>query len=121
MVAITSMRGKTVDMDRLMHQNENAAPIVLSDVQVNARGDTLGRNGQIVAKESTAVNTGSHVPTQTINKPAPVQQPVVSPPVQTIAKPIHKPIVPQKVQEKVQEKTQEKEPETITTDSDKTV
>lgn len=117
MTTHTSMRGKSVDMDRLMHQNETASPIVLGNVQVNAQGDTLGRNGQIVAKESTAVNTGSHVPTQTINKPAstPVQQPVYSPPVQTVAKPIHKPVVPPKVQDKVQDK----EPENTTTDSDK--
>lgn len=42
----TSMRGKSVDMERLSLQNE-LTPAV-SNLKVNARGDELGPGGQIV-------------------------------------------------------------------------
>jgi hypothetical protein len=42
----TSMRGKSVDMERLSLQNE-LTPAV-GNVRVNARGDQLGPGGKIV-------------------------------------------------------------------------
>lgn len=42
----TSMRGKSVDMERLSLQNE-LTPAV-SNMKINARGDELGPGGKIV-------------------------------------------------------------------------
>lgn len=49
----TSMRGKTVDMDKLMRQNELAPAI--GNAKFNARGDRLGPNGQIVERREDMV------------------------------------------------------------------
>src|SRR6478752_959577 len=43
---VLSMRGKLVDMAALMASNPTA--IALGNARMNARGDVLGRNGQIV-------------------------------------------------------------------------
>lgn len=47
------MQGKTVDMDKLMRQNE-LMPAV-GNMSVNARGDELGPGGQIVRKREEVV------------------------------------------------------------------
>lgn len=43
-----SFQGKEVDMERLMSQNETMPAV--GNVRVNARGDELGPNGQIIRK-----------------------------------------------------------------------
>lgn len=43
-----TMQGKTVDMDKLMRQNEMMPAI--GNVRVNARGDELGPGGKIIKK-----------------------------------------------------------------------
>lgn len=47
------MQGKEVDMDKLVRQHE-LMPAV-GNVRVNARGDELGPNGQIVRKHEDIV------------------------------------------------------------------
>jgi hypothetical protein len=43
-----SMQGKEVDMHKLVMQNEMT--VAVGNVRVNARGDELGRGGQIIRK-----------------------------------------------------------------------
>lgn len=43
-----SMQGKTIDMEKLMRQNELMPAI--GNVRVNARGDELGPGGKIIKK-----------------------------------------------------------------------
>jgi hypothetical protein len=86
-----SAKGKFVDMDKLAAQNELTPAI--SNVKINARGDELGPNGQIIRKREDVVNNipstntlaQSHRPTQSIqprtqSEPR-VKQQYVSPPV----------------------------------------
>jgi hypothetical protein len=49
-----SAKGKLVDMDKLMIQNELVPAI--SNVKINARGDELGPNGQIIRKREDVIN-----------------------------------------------------------------
>ena len=48
MAIYKSAKGKTIDMGRLVSQNELA--VAVSNVQINARGDILGPGGQIIRK-----------------------------------------------------------------------
>ena len=41
-----TMQGQEVDMNRLMNQNE--LTLAVGNLKVNARGDEIGSNGQIV-------------------------------------------------------------------------
>lgn len=58
----TSMRGKVVDMDKLMRQNELAPAI--GNAKFNARGDRLGPNGQIVERREDMVGKYYEVTTK---------------------------------------------------------
>ncbi len=49
-----SMQGKTVDID-LLRQRHELTPAV-GNVKVNARGDELGKGGEIVKKREEIVN-----------------------------------------------------------------
>ena len=49
-----SMQGKTVDID-LLRQRHELTPAV-GNVRVNARGDELGKGGEIVKKREEIVN-----------------------------------------------------------------
>jgi hypothetical protein len=50
---VKTMRGKTLDMGRLIAQNDTA--IALGNANMNARGDIIDRKGQVVRKrEDTA-------------------------------------------------------------------
>lgn len=70
----TSMRGKVVDMDKLMRQNELAPAI--GNAKFNARGDKLGPNGQIIERREDMVAKYYEVTTKA--ETAPVQQPTSS-------------------------------------------
>lgn len=50
---VLSMRGVPVDMSRLIAQNEKAP--ALGNAKMNARGDIIGRNGEVVKKRETIV------------------------------------------------------------------
>jgi len=49
-----TMQGKTVDMEKLMSQNE-LMPAV-GNAKVNARGDELGKGGKIVRKREDIIS-----------------------------------------------------------------
>lgn len=51
-----SARGKTVDMNRLSSQNE--LTVAVSNIKINARGDELGANGQIIRKNNESLYRG---------------------------------------------------------------
>jgi hypothetical protein len=85
-----SARGKMVDMAKLSIQHE-LTPAV-SNVRMNARGDLLGADGQIIKHNETvftAAPTG--VPVQTRTIPESVAAPAKS---QYIANPITTPAAP---------------------------
>lgn len=79
------MQGRTVDMEKLMRQNE-LTPAV-GNQQVNARGDQLGKGGKIVRKREDIVQeyyeghpeskptprVQTVKPADTVVNPAPVQ------------------------------------------------
>jgi hypothetical protein len=48
------MQGKEIDMDALLARNETMPAV--GNVRVNARGDELGPNGQIIRKKEDIVN-----------------------------------------------------------------
>lgn len=48
-----TMRGKEIDMDALLAKNETARAV--SNVKINARGDELGPNGEIIRKREDVV------------------------------------------------------------------
>jgi len=49
-----TMRGKEIDMEALASKNETMPAV--GNVKVNARGDELGPNGQIIRKREDVVN-----------------------------------------------------------------
>lgn len=49
-----TMQGKEIDMDALLARNETMPAV--GNVRVNARGDELGPNGQIIRKKEDIVN-----------------------------------------------------------------
>jgi hypothetical protein len=65
------MRGKTIDMDKLMRQNE-LAPAV-GNAKFNARGDKLGPDGQIIERREDMVAKYYEVTTKA--ETTPQQQP----------------------------------------------
>jgi hypothetical protein len=48
-----TMLGKEIDMDKLLARNETMPAI--GNIKVNARGDELGPNGQIIRKREDIV------------------------------------------------------------------
>jgi hypothetical protein len=48
-----TMQGKEIDMDALLAKNETAPAV--SNIKINARGDELGANGQIIRKREDIV------------------------------------------------------------------
>jgi hypothetical protein len=71
-----TMQGKTIDMDKLISQNE-LMPAV-GNIRVNARGDELGAGGQIIRKREDVVSayyeTNPNAQPEIIQKkPAPVE------------------------------------------------
>jgi hypothetical protein len=67
-----SMRGKAVDMNRLLNQNEMT--IAVGNMKINARGDALGPGGKVIPNEY-AVNPTHHIPAE-IRKQAAVLESV---------------------------------------------
>jgi hypothetical protein len=72
-----SARGKVVDMNRLMSQNE--LMVAVSNVKINARGDELGPGGQIIRNQNSGESSYVGVPVEshtgssnTRSTPAPV-------------------------------------------------
>jgi hypothetical protein len=58
-----SMQGKEVDMHKLVMQNETA--LAVGNVKMNARGDLLGPNGEVLQKnEEKLVAPAGGVPNQ---------------------------------------------------------
>lgn len=72
-----SMQGKQVDMHKIMHQNE--LTVAVGNMKVNARGDELGPNGQIIKKTPDTYDN-NHVVMDEIRKPKihPVEEPTIS-------------------------------------------
>ena len=70
--AYRSMQGKTVDMHKLVMQNEMT--VAVGNVKVNARGDELGAGGKIIRKrEDVLAASATAVPDQNNTRtPAPV-------------------------------------------------
>lgn len=54
-MAHMSMRGKQIDMEKLMRQNETAPAV--GNAKFNARGDRLGPNGQIIERREDMAAT----------------------------------------------------------------
>ena len=88
-------RGVMIDMNKLATRNE-LTPAV-GNMKVNARGDKLGNNGQVIRAANTDTTNGIIVPEQNntpvVNEEAPIipsqpkivtpQPTIVTPPVQT--------------------------------------
>jgi len=76
-MAHQSMRGKDVDMEKLMRQHE-LAPAV-GNAKFNARGDKLGPNGQIIERREDMMSnyyetsTKAQLPTQAAPVPEKVE------------------------------------------------
>lgn len=61
-----SMRGKVVDMNKLINDNENT--IAVGNMKVNARGDELGPGGKIIRKKEQVIQTANrNIPIQNSN------------------------------------------------------
>lgn len=62
-----SMQGKEVDMQKLATQNEMT--VAVGNVRVNARGDELGRGGQIIRKREDILRPATPAaPTPAVRK-----------------------------------------------------
>jgi|694.fasta_scaffold138401_3 hypothetical protein len=101
MAIYKSAKGKTIDMGRLVSQNELA--VAVSNVQINARGDILGPGGQIIRKQSdiphvpsTGIPVERHIVTEPVVeqrvqpaliKPAPIVDTLIDPIVKESEKP----------------------------------
>lgn len=57
-----SARGKIVDMNRLMSQNE--LMVAVSNVKINARGDELGPGGKIIRNQNSGESSYVGVPVE---------------------------------------------------------
>jgi hypothetical protein len=70
----TALNGRPVDMHKLRMQNEMA--VAVGNVKVNARGDELGPNGQIIRRREEVLRASSvSVPDQQSTRNSqPVQQ-----------------------------------------------
>ena len=60
-----SMQGKEIDIDKLRIRNETA--VAVGNARMNARGDELGANGQIVRKREEA-STEYHTDSSELRK-----------------------------------------------------
>jgi hypothetical protein len=60
-----TMQGKEVDIDKLRIRNETA--VAVGNAKMNARGDELGANGQIIRKREEA-STEYHTDSSEIRK-----------------------------------------------------
>jgi hypothetical protein len=60
-----SMQGKEVDIDKLRIRNETA--LAVGNAKMNARGDELGANGQIIRKREEA-STEYHTDSSELKK-----------------------------------------------------
>jgi hypothetical protein len=67
-----SARGKEVDMMKLVKQNEMT--IAVGNAGVNARGDKLGPDGQIIKTREEILSERVSVSAPVIEEPAPVVQ-----------------------------------------------
>jgi hypothetical protein len=67
MTIYKTAKGREIDIGKLIQKNE-LTPAV-GNAKVNARGDKLGPNGQIVQRREEYLNTG--VPNQINVRPAP--------------------------------------------------
>ena len=57
-----TVQGKTIDMNKLMMKNENT--IAIGNMDVNARGDSLGPGGKVVKKSEEYRVPSSNTPDQ---------------------------------------------------------
>ena len=97
-----TMQGRMVDIEKLRAANESVQAV--GNMNVNARGDVLGRSGAIVTPKETVIKKYYEQPkgmvsdTPIRNKPAPAPEPV-KPTVQKMtpiaAKPAPKKVAPQ--------------------------
>ena len=60
-----SMQGKEIDIDKLRIRNE--AAVAVGNAKMNARGDELGANGQIIRKREEA-STEYHTDSSELRK-----------------------------------------------------
>ena len=58
----TAINGKSVDMHKLRMQNEMT--LAVGNMRVNARGDEIGPNGQIVRRREDIVSATTTLPDQ---------------------------------------------------------
>lgn len=73
-----TMQGKTIDMEKLMRQNE-LTPAV-GNQKVNARGDELGHGGRIVRKREDIMKDyyeGHPDSKPTVKQPVIVEEPII--------------------------------------------
>lgn len=97
-----TMQGRMVDIEKLRAANESVQAV--GNMNVNARGDVLGRGGAVVTPKETVIKKYYEQPkgmvsdTPIRNKPAPAPEPV-KPTVQKMtpiaAKPAPKKVAPQ--------------------------
>ena len=89
MATIKSMRGKEIDMEKLNLKNETLPAV--GNMKVNARGDVLGANGQVVTPKSQVIKKyyeqpkgkASEGPSAITQKPAPQPKAVETKTVET--------------------------------------
>jgi hypothetical protein len=63
-----SIKGKEVNMEALMIQNQHA--VALGNARMNARGDLLGRNGKVVkTREDLANEYNTQAPNAAVTAP----------------------------------------------------
>jgi hypothetical protein len=100
MAVYRSAKGALIDMGRLESQNE--LTVAVSNVRINARGDELGPNGQIIRKQPDVAHvpaTGTRVEQYVAPAPQPViteqpkYQPVVSTPAPVVEPAVTEPAV----------------------------
>lgn len=79
-------KGKVVDMDKLLNQNE--LTLAVGNTNTNARGDQIGAGGQIIRKREEFSNEG-HVraESRTFKTVKPTDQPVSIPDPAPVIKP----------------------------------
>lgn len=63
---VKSIRGKEINMEALMIQNQNA--VALGNARMNARGDLLGKNGKVIkTREELAAEYNTQSPNVAVN------------------------------------------------------
>ena len=78
-----TMQGRMVDIDQLRAANESVQAV--GNMKVNARGDVLGANGQVVTPKSQVIKKckASEGPSAIMQKPAPQPKAVETKTVET--------------------------------------